>query len=398
MLDATGAKELRVTTQSGSRRSAAMLVAAVVLLQVACAPSSPPDVTIETVGGGAPSGADASASPSHPRPAPTQTRTAGSLEAPALLASDLEAPWSIAFLDGGGALVSERDSGALLEVRPDGATARIASIAGIAAGGEGGLLGIAVHDGHLYWYATTAADNRVMRTRLSGTSGALELGQPELVLGGIPRAGNHNGGRIAFGPDGMLYATTGDAGVPSRAQDASSLAGKILRLAPDGSIPSDNPDPGSPVYSLGHRNPQGIAWTPDGTLFATEFGQDTWDELNVIVPGGNYGWPAVEGIVGGGSSHAGFIDPVQQWSPREASPSGMAFADGSLWIANLRGRSLRQVDVADPSTSRVHWLDEFGRMRDVAAAPDGSLWVLTGNTDGRGEPADGDDRILTLMP
>ena len=159
-----------------------------------------------------------------------------------------------------------------------------------------------------------------------------------MVLDGLPAAGNHNGGRIAFGPDGMLYAGAGDAAQGDRAQDLDSLGGKILRMTPDGGIPDDNPFAGSLVYSYGHRNVQGLAWTEDGTMFATEFGQDTWDELNIIEAGGNYGWPIVEGQGGGDE----FIDPVQQWRPDAASPSGMAIIGGTIFIANLRGEVLRR--------------------------------------------------------
>lgn len=318
----------------------------------------------------------------------------GTLDDPVALATDLEAPWSIAFVDARTALVSERDSGTILEVSMSGAVRELVQIAGLSHGGEGGLLGLAIGDGHLYSYGTTADGNRVMRVALTGEPGSLELGQPEEVIAGIPASGNHNGGRMAFGPDGLLYVTTGDAGSPGAAQDPGSLAGKILRLEPDGAIPADNPFPGSPVYSLGHRNPQGIAWEDDGTMWASEFGQNTWDELNRIEAGSNYGWPEVEGIAG----VAGFTDPVQQWRPSEASPSGIAVADGSIWIANLRGASLRQVPLAEPSSSTVHWQGRFGRMRDVAVAPDGSLLVLTNNTDGRGSPADGDDHMLAFAP
>jgi glucose/arabinose dehydrogenase len=203
---------------------------------------------------------------------------------------------------------------------------------------------------------------------------------------------------IAFGPDGMLYATAGDAGNSASAQDPASLGGKILRVTPDGEIPADNPFPGSPVYSLGHRNPQGIAWSADGTMYASELGQNTWDELNVVETGGNYGWPDVEGIAG----EDGFIDPVQQWEPAD-SPSGIAVmgaghAGETIYIANLRGQRLREVPVDDLTSSTERFVGEHGRLRDAVAAPDGTLWILTNNTGGRGEPGPEDDRILSLDP
>jgi len=224
--------------------------------------------------------------------------------------------------------------------------------------------------------------------------GSLGLEEPETLLDGIASASIHDGGRIAFGPDGMLYVTVGDAGNSSAAQDRGSLSGKILRLTPDGEVPVDNPFDGSPVYSYGHRNPQGLAWDSEGTMYASEFGQNTWDELNVIEPGRNYGWPSVEGIAGDDR----FTDPVQQCAPAEASPSGMAIADGSIWIANLRGERLREVPLEDTSSSIEHLVGEHGRLRDVAVAPDGSLWVLTNNTDGRGDPRPDDDRVLRFDP
>ncbi len=382
-------------------RSPVAMVAIVTaaLAATACTPAGPATPSVSAVASATPvaSGAtapDRSPGPSTPGPSlPAPSFPAGSIDAPAVVATGLDAPWSIAFTETGAAIVSERDTAMIVELL-EGEAVPIAQIAGVAHGGEGGLLGIAVGDGHLYAAITTADDNRVLRVPLSGEPGALVLGQPETVVEGLPAAGNHNGGRLGFGPDGMLYVTTGDAGRPGTAQDPASLAGKILRLEPDGAIPADNPFPGSPVYSLGHRNPQGIAWADDGSLWATEFGQNTWDELNRIEPGGNYGWPIVEGAAG----DPRFADPVQQWSPSEASPSGMAHADGRLWIANLRGRSLREVDLASPGESTVHWLAEHGRMRDVVVAPDGALWALTNNTDGRGDPVEGDDRILAFRP
>ncbi|MCI1019153.1 PQQ-dependent sugar dehydrogenase [Microbacterium sp. C5A9] len=303
----------------------------------------------------------------------------------------LDAPWSIAFHDDI-ALVSERDSARVLEIADDGTTREVDVIDGVAPGGEGGLLGLAVHDGQLYTYLTGQDENRVERREIAGEKGDLSLGEPTTVIDGIPAAGNHNGGRIAFGPDGMLYVTTGDAGDRDSAQDVDALSGKILRLTPDGAVPTDNPFEGSPVYSYGHRNPQGIAWDADGAMYASEFGQDTWDELNVIEAGGNYGWPEVEGIADADD----FIDPVQQWSPGDASPSGIAVDGSDILIANLRGERLRVVPLDDLTESTEQWVGEHGRLRDIAIGPGGTFWVLTNNTDGRGSPSEGDDRILRL--
>lgn len=304
-------------------------------------------------------------------------------------AAGLDAPWALAF-HREVALLSERDSGRILELAADGAPRELGVVDGVAPAGEGGLLGIAVHDGFLYAYFTAADENRLERFPLTGRPGSLGLGPPETVLDGVASARHHNGGRIAFGPDGMLYVTVGDAGDRQAARDRGSLSGKILRLTPDGDVPPDNPFDGSPVYSLGHRNPQGIAWAADGTMYATEFGQSAWDELNVIEPGGDYGWPEVEGI----AEDDRFIDPVHQWDPSDASPSGMAIADGSIWIASLRGERLHEVPLDDLSASREHLVGRHGRLRDVVVGPDGDLWVLTNNTDGRGEPRPDDDRIL----
>ena len=322
-------------------------------------------------------------------PSPEESAPASSLGTVDVVTDGLDAPWSLAF-HGETPLLSERDTARVLELDDDGNARELGVIDAAAPMGEGGLLGIAVHDDHLYVYLTATGENRIERYALDGEAGSLTLGRPETILDGIPSAGHHNGGRIAFGPDGMLYATTGDAGDPDEAQNRDALAGKILRMTPDGRVPEDNPFPGSLVYSYGHRNAQGIAWADDGTLYASEFGQNTWDELNVIEPGGNYGWPEVEGIAG----EDGFTDPVQQWTTDEASPSGMTIIGDSIYIANLRGERLREIPLSDPSTSTGILMGEYGRLRDVAAAPDGSLWVLTNNTDGRGDPGPDDDRVL----
>ena len=310
-----------------------------------------------------------------------------------VLVRDLQAPWSITFHQDT-ALISERDSARVLELDGPGRTRVVARIGGVQARNEGGLLGITAHNGFLYAYSTSASGNRIERFAIRGETDSLALGNKETVLSGIPSSDFHNGGRIAFGPDGMLYATAGDAGDRANSQDLDSLAGKILRMTPEGGIPADNPFPNSLVHSYGHRNPQGIAWASDGTMYASEFGQDTWDELNVIQPGGNYGWPFVEGK----SGNSRYIDPVQQWSPETASPSGIAITGGSIFITNLRGTRLRTVSLGALSKATEHWVAEYGRLRDAVVAPDGSIWVLTNNTDGRGDPGHDDDRVLRFVP
>jgi glucose/arabinose dehydrogenase len=341
-----------------------------------------------------------SSPPAGPSPPPAGDGTSASeTVATQTLTTGLEAPWSITF-HGGTPLVSERDSARILELDAEGNARAVGSINGAADGGgdrggdrgEGGLLGITVRDGFLYTYSTAGGENRIERRELTGSAGSLGLSASETIVAGIEAGPIHNGGRLAFGPDGMLYATTGDAGNRDSAQDTESLSGKILRMTPDGGAPEDNPFPGSLVYSYGHRNPQGIAWDEEGTLYSSEFGQNTWDELNVIEPGGNYGWPEVEGIAG----TDGFIDPVQQWEPAEASPSGITVAGDLIYIAHLRGERLRTVPLADLRTSTEALTGEYGRLRDAVTAPDGSVWVLTNNTDGRGRPGQDDDRILRL--
>ena len=351
-----------------------------------------------------------------PEPAPTPTTTfapptatgtpaptaAAGLWAPtgdiSVLATGLDAPWSVVPLAGGGALISQRDDGRIVELTPQGELRVAGEISEVRPQGEGGLMGLALRDEGeqrwLYAYLTAADDNRVVRMPVEGAEGSIAMGAPEVVIAGIAKAANHNGGRIAFGPDGLLYVSTGDAGDPGRAQDEGSLNGKILRLTPDGAPAPGNPF-GTEVWSLGHRNVQGMAWTGDGTMWASEFGQNTWDELNVIEPGANYGWPVVEGRAGDGR----FADPVAQWHPADASPSGIAAVGDTLFLAALRGQRLWVADtegsalLADPRDLLV---GEAGRLRDAVAAPDGTLWVLTNNTDGRGSPAGDDDRLLQL--
>jgi glucose/arabinose dehydrogenase len=299
----------------------------------------------------------------------------------------LEAPWGIAFLPDGSALVTERDSARILAVQ-DGVAREVARVAEARPRGEGGLLGIAVPPDYatnpwVFVYYTAADDNRIARLRLD------DPGRLMPIFVGIPKANRHNGGRIAFGPDGMLYVGTGDALDESAAQDRSNPGGKILRLTPDGAPAPGNPFGATPVYSYGHRNVQGLAWDASGALFASEFGQDTYDELNRIEPGGNYGWPEAEGV----SGREQFVDPVATWAVDDASPSGIAIdGDGRVWMACLRGQRLYRI-ATDGSDAQILLRDQHGRLRDVAVAPDGSMWVLTSNRDGRGDPVPGDDRI-----
>jgi glucose/arabinose dehydrogenase len=315
-----------------------------------------------------------------------------------ILAEGLEVPWGVDFLPDGRAVVTERISGRVVRVGPDGTVTPLGTVPAAVPQGEAGLLGVAVSpdfdtDRTVYLYLTTDTDNRVVRAELDGT----RLGRTTVVLDGIPAGFIHDGGRIAFGPDGHLYVTTGETGDPELAQDPRSLAGKILRITTDGRPAPGNPDPGSPVWSLGHRNVQGLAWDDEGRLWASEFGDSEWDELNLVEKGGNYGWPRVEGAGG----DASYVDPQLVWPVDQASPSGLAFADGHLWMAGLRGQRLWRITVSgkgEASKPRAFFTEDFGRLRTVAAAPDGLLWLTTSNRDGRGEPAPADDRILRVRP
>lgn len=334
------------------------------------------------------------------------------------VATGLDAPWGLAPLPDGTLLVSLRDERALVVVDP--ATGSVAPVGGPGAGelrdgtvtgGEAGLLGVAVGPedgaapGEVFVHRTAPGGNEVLRGTLAGG----ELSALTPVVQGIPAASTHDGGRLAFGPDGYLYVTTGDAQQRGASQDPASLAGKILRVTVDGAPAPGNPDPASPVWSLGHRNVQGLAWDATGRMLASEFGQDTFDELNVVEAGGNYGWPDVEGS---GGSGAGFVDPVATWATDDASPSGLAATREGAYLAGLRGETLWRVPFVTPDggTSPDAFgapqavLADVGRLRTVVVDPagppgeDGSavLYVLTNNTDGRGEPRAGDDRLLRV--
>ncbi len=312
------------------------------------------------------------------------------------IARGLEVPWGIAFLPDGSALVTERDSGRVLQVRGTSVRA-VGRVEQARPGGEAGLLGVAVspsyaEDKRVYLYATAATDNRVLRT----TFDQGKLGRMEPILTGIPKAINHDGGRLLFGPDGILYVSTGEAGQPELAPDRSSLGGKILRITADGDPAPGNPDPRSPIWTWGHRNVQGLAFDDDGKLWASEFGQNAFDELNLIQKGRDYGWPRVEGK----GDEPGLQNPQVTWSTDEASPSGLAFAGGRLWMGALRGERLWRIDVSDGRARNPEgfFVGDYGRIRAVVTAPDGNLWVTTSNRDGRGDPSSDDDLILLVRP
>ncbi|MDP9797282.1 glucose/arabinose dehydrogenase [Catenuloplanes nepalensis] len=364
---------------------------------------------------GPPSEEEAGSPPRFPAPSGSATPGgAGSSgdAAVTVLARGLDVPWGIAFLPDGGALVTERDTGRLLKVGPesDRTGPRVRAIADLSdavePGGEGGLLGIAVSpefkaDSTVFVYYTTPDDNRVGSFTLTEDQSTQDLPKvaPKPILTGIPRSDVHNGGRVEFGPDGFLYVSTGDGSDGDLAQDPKTLGGKILRITRDGEPAEGNPDAASPVWSLGHRNVQGLAWDAGKRLYATEFGQDTFDELNVIEPGKNYGWPAVEGAPP--SPDPKFTAPLVTWPTDEASCSGLAMVERTLVAACLKGQRLWLVETTEQGTvfgsPSEALAGQFGRLRTAVAAPDGSVWISTSNTDGRGTPAADDDRIIRLV-
>ncbi|MFZ9006789.1 MAG: PQQ-dependent sugar dehydrogenase, partial [Nitrosopumilaceae archaeon] len=329
------------------------------------------------------------------------------------VAEDLKVPWSIAWAPDGTIFFTERSGN--LKIIQDGKVSE--SIFSVDVGGvEGGLLGIALdpdysQNHHIYLYYTyndfISTKNKVVRYVESN----LSLSEDKVLIDEIPGGPFHDGGRIKFGPDGKLYITTGDAGNADLAQDMSSVAGKILRINSDGTIPQDNPFYDSPVYSYGHRNPQGLDWDKTGNLVATEHGPSGFygfaqDEINLIKPGLNYGWPDIIGS----QTMDGLVTPILNTGDDTWAPSGADFYDGDkipawsgkYFVATLRGNHLHMIDF-DLENNKVlsHqklFDGEFGRLRDVATGPDGYLYILTSNEDGRGAPKVNDDRILRIVP
>ncbi len=329
---------------------------------------------------------------------------------PVVAASGLQVPWSLAITPDQRFFFTERPGTVRViaegKLLPDPV---IAFPAPFISQGEGGLLGIAVdplfaQNHYLYVYHTYQSGgriyNRVLRLREQNNKAQID----KVLLDRIPGHTIHNGGRIKIGPDGYLYITAGDAGNRQLAQDLSSLAGKILRITTDGRIPADNPFPGSPIYSYGHRNPQGLAWNPrDGRLYSSEHGQSAHDEINIISPGANYGWPNVQGD----EQETGKTPPLIHSGENTWAPSGMTFLTkgpwaGRLLVANLAGQQVLTIEPSPQASevpeTAVFYHDRYGRIRDVVEGPDGSVYLLTNNRDGRGDVREGDDKIIRLIP
>ncbi len=330
--------------------------------------------------------------PSSPSPeaGPPEPRVAGTV------AEGLNVPWSIVFLGSGDALVSQRDDATIVRVTPDGGVTDVGAVPGqeVRTGAEGGLLGLALDpddDTVLYAYLSTPQDNRVVRMRYVDD----ELSDATVVVEGIPRGpGRHQGGRLAFDPEGRLFVSTGDAGEPGLAQDRGSLAGKILRVDRDGGAVDGNPFDDR-VWSYGHRNVQGLAFDSEGRLWASEFGDKGADELNLIERGGNYGWPQAEGE----SDDPDLVAPKVTWPTEDCSPAGIAIARDTVFMAALRGQRLWTIPIDGDTVAESSALlaQEYGRLREIVVAPDDSLWLATSNTDGRVDARDGDDRILRVV-
>jgi len=330
------------------------------------------------------------------------------------VAEELEVPWALGFAPDGRIFVTERpgrirvvQEGVLLK-EPFAVLKQVVSIS------ESGLMGIALDpdfaDNHhlfvCYTYQNSAGGLRNRVARLSDSNG--QGIDHQVIVDDIPGSQNHDGCRIGFGPDGELYVTTGDAQSPDQAQNLDSLAGKVLRLEADGSVPADNPFPGSYVYTYGHRNPQGMDWHPKtGDLFITEHGPDRNDEVNLLAPGSNYGWPEVTGRARSDQ----YVPAIMSFTPTIAI-AGAAFYtgdklhpawEGDLIFAALKASQLQRVTLAPPDfrtveSSQVMFNQDFGRLRAVAVSPDGYLYFTTSNRDGRGKPRAGDDKLMRLVP
>ncbi|MBO1768358.1 lectin [Allobranchiibius sp. GilTou38] len=298
--------------------------------------------------------------------------------------TDTDIPWGLTTLPNGDVLYTRRDAHTIVELNPStGAKITVGTVPGVdETDGEGGLLGLAIaptfsSDHWLYIMHTSTTDNRVVRIKLNGTT--LDTSSEQVLLKGILRNKFHNGGRLRFGPDGKLYIATGDAQNGDNAQNIDGLNGKVLRINPDGTIPTDNPFKNA-VWSYGHRNPQGLAFDSQGRLWEQEFGNSVMDETNLIVKGGNYGWPACEGT-SGTCGTAGFIAPKHTYPTADGSCSGIAIVDDVLYVACERGERLYREVISGSSLTDVQQLfvGTYGRLRTVEPAPGKALWLTTTN-------------------
>ncbi|PIR87492.1 MAG: glucose sorbosone dehydrogenase [Candidatus Harrisonbacteria bacterium CG10_big_fil_rev_8_21_14_0_10_49_15] len=325
-------------------------------------------------------------------------------EALTVIAQDLEIPWDFAFLPTGEILLTERPGRVLLITDNNQQEIQVTDTI-VTQHGESGLLGITLHpdfsnNQFVYLYHTQETEdglrNRVVRYTFTGTA----LTRPLEIIGKIPGARYHDGGRIEFGPDRYLYITTGDATTEDLAQDRSSLAGKVLRLRDDGSIPADNPF-GTAIYSYGHRNSQGLAWDAYGRLWSTEHGRSGLssglDEINLIHSGENYGWPQIQGD----KARRGMVKPATHSGPDITwAPASAAYYDASLFFGGLRGEALYEAVLEGETVVEVreHFKGQLGRIRTIRIGPDGYLYLTTSNRDGRGNPAPGDDKLIRIDP
>ena len=391
-----------------------------------------------------------------PTPEPTVEEVKPSYVVPAgtfkTIVTGLKAPWELLFLPDGQALVDERDTGTILQIDKERNVTKVAFTSTTPPCEkfcEGGTLGMAYvadrPEGQLslFVFLTTLTDNRILKYDLDKVDGNWSLSNKRVFFSGIDRSGlstTHNGGRLAIGPDGKLWVSLGDAGMRgSTSQNWDRLAGSVLRFNLDGSVPEDNPREGSYVWAKGLRDTQGMAWDNYGNMWTTEFGQDTWDELNLMEKGKNYGWPIAEGKYkfvetplpegNPGSNGQGtaespaptpviptmpsdqeefndsrYTNPYFTWHPEDAACSGIAFVKGSLISACLRGGRLWVMPVLGDKKlgePQEFFTGKFGRIRKATLAPDGSLWLITSNKDGRGGWSKGgenpkDDRIIRV--
>ena len=321
----------------------------------------------------------------------------GAPNSPRVLATKLQVPWSLAFLPDGNALTGERDTLNVHRILKGGGRRLVGKVGG----GATKLFGLALSptyrtDKLLYAHVRTATDARVLAMTYTAATG---LGTPTVIFGGIPHGTDHHGGGLIFRPDGAyLYVSVGDKGTPDEVQNLSSLTGKILRIRPDGTVPADNPW-GSAAFARGFRNPEGMAFDGTGKLYAVEFGEDEIDELNRVVKGQNYGWPGVEG---GDNVPGGIADPIASWRPTSTcSPAGVAVKGSYAYVGALMGRCIFVVDLTTGDSSAFFEGEsgqvQFGRIRAVQAAPDGSLWMTTSNNDGVNTKVAADDRVIRFL-